>query len=161
MNDGTASGKAPAGRRSLLGGLVAAGLFMAAAVVEGATNRIDVLTAELARTREDMEQARKAADEANKRFFRFNHDVVYTNAQAKAIYEEIVELERKTVEKRRQLNEMLMTTPEMKAIKEERRAAYERLSRLKDREQLLLNDIRAEGLKIAGQGGGRPAADKH
>lgn len=136
--------------------LAACVLGSATSYAQAVSNRLDELTAELTKTRADLQRAQQDADAANKRYFQFNHGVVYSNAQAKVIYEEIVELEKKTVAKRKELNEMLMTTPEMKAVTEERRAAYERLSRLMDREQLLLNDIRVVKTRNAAEAADAP-----
>jgi len=113
--------------------------------------RMQELQDKLARVRQELESAREEAAAENKRFYRFQHDVVYTNSAAKAVYTEMRRYEQLATDKRKELNELMNQAPEMIEIKKRRKAAYDRLSRLKDKEQLVLNDIKAERYRQMGE----------
>jgi hypothetical protein len=140
---------------SLLCTFVAVGPILAADDGGGAVSpRMQELQDKLKEVRRELESAREAAAAENKRFNRFQHDVVYTNMAAKVVYTEMRRYEQLAAEKRKELNELMNQAPEMIEIKQRRKAAYDRLSRLKDKEQLVLNDIKAERYRQSGRNSG-------
>jgi chromosome segregation ATPase len=102
------------------------------------------LERELRQVREALPQAQEAVAEVNKEYFRFQHDIVYTNRQVGAVYRDIKELERQLVEKRRELDELTHKLPEMRELVKKRNTAFKRLSDLREREDILNEALERE-----------------
>jgi chromosome segregation ATPase len=128
---------------------------LAAAVAAGwcagaskpAESRMGELQRKLQETRDGVELAVKDADKENKAFYRFEHDICYTNSAILPLYREIRELETRLAEQRKKLSEKMMTLPEMKRIQKRREAAFKKVSALKDQELSILKAIEAEKWK--------------
>ncbi len=115
----------------------------------GSIRNVAVVEAELAELRDQRAALREELAGENSLFFRFKHDVVYTNSPVGLLYREIVELEKQLVAKRRALQEVEREMPELKAMTERRKALHARIRRLSEREQLLRNELRALRLREA------------
>jgi len=117
---------------------------------EEAAAKLRELNQELKTTRRQLDEAQKLADRVNKKYYRFQHDVVYTNAGARAIYQQIQQLETQLVDKRKELNKYIVEFPQMRDVMSERRSVFELLTRLKDKEFLIRKQIQAAKWRMAG-----------
>jgi chromosome segregation ATPase len=115
-----------------------------AAGTPAAPTRMDELRERLEDTRDALAQAEADAAKANRAFYRYEHDVVYTNAAAKILYDEIERLESQIAERRQKLSKLMSGSQEQKQIQRRRMEAFRKVSDLKDKELSLQNDIRAE-----------------
>lgn len=104
---------------------------------------IDALDERLEKARNRLETAREEAESLNKKFHRVQHDLIYKNVNARNLYLEVKKVETLLQRRREQLNEFLVKTPEMKEVTKERREAYDKLEKLRDREALILKEIKA------------------
>lgn len=101
------------------------------------------LEVRLEKTRNHLAAAQEEVDALNTRFYRIQHDVVYTNFDARKIYMEIKKLESVLGARRTELNKMIMKLPEMTAAAAARKEAYDKVQKLQDTEALILKDLRA------------------
>ena len=124
-------------------------IFMLVAVEGADEEKIAELNAKLDGINKEKLAVQKEIDAANKAFFKFQHDVVYTNDALKALYKKIKEIEKTLVEKRNELNTITQQLPELRKIKKDREEVYRKLRHLKERERLVRNEISA--LKMADQ----------
>ena len=114
---------------------------------DDSTQKIKDLEAELKQVRFDVIEAQKAAQDQNKKYFQFQHDVVYSNENAKAIYMEISGLEKTLIDKKKELDELTQKLPEMRQMIKDRSVSYAKAENLRKKEQLILNEIKAERFK--------------
>ena len=117
------------------------------------------LRVRLIATQREIEGAQERVDEVNKKFYRFQHDAVYTNAGARRIYEDIHRLEVQLKEKREELNKYLAEIPQMRDVMSERRSVFGLVGKLRDKEMLIRKEIRAARWGMAGATGDVSAAN--
>ena len=115
------------------------------------TGKMAALDGRLATVRGEMAKVRERIQEENQEYFKMQqHDAVYTNSPAAAVYQEIKVLERELAEKRKKLDVELQKIPEIRAITKRRKTLYKQLAGLKDRELLIRREMRTEQRKRAG-----------
>ena len=85
--------------------------------------------------------AQKEAVEANREYLRFQDSLVYSNEVVSNVYQEVRQLEKELVEKRKELREEMMKLPEMREMMKKRDKAFEKASELKRRWQMLQKEV--------------------
>ncbi|NQT93047.1 MAG: hypothetical protein HQ559_09810 [Lentisphaerae bacterium] len=126
---------------------------------EDPAKKLEELRVKLITTKRELAGVQERVDEVNKKFYRFQHDVVYTNAGARRIYEDIHRLEVQLKEKREELNRYLVEIPQMRDVMSERRSVFGLVGKLRDKEMLIRKEIRAARWRMAGATGDVPAAN--
>ena len=125
-------------------------LFFVAEVRSG-DKKLEELNARLKVVRRQMVEMREELVKKNAAFSSLQHKMAYssTNTVVKRLYGEIRVMERQLVEKRKQLNNEIQASPEWREVQKRRKEAYDRMAKMKKREQLVLNEIKAA--KAAGE----------
>ena len=111
--------------------------------------RMQHLQGRLHAVREEMRTLHKRIQEENARFTHYRqHDAVYTNSPAAALYKEIVALEKRLAAKREKLEVETRKMPELAKMRKERKALYDQMRKLRDRELLIRREIRTEQIRL-------------
>ena len=74
------------------------------------------------------------------------HDLEYQNKECVELREQIVELEKELMGKRKQLDERLEQIPEIKKLNTRRKELFLKIEELKQTEQMILNEIKGTGV---------------
>lgn len=108
------------------------------------------LADELAEVRATIAAKQEALADRTKELWRQQHDLEYSDPVASRLREEIKEMEKEILAKRRELDERLRTLPEWREINKKRTALFHEVQELKEQEQLILNEIAAAEYKDEG-----------
>ena len=113
-----------------------------------AKKTITSLQLKLSDIRKQTADAQKDAEWKQRQYLQLEHDIVYTNKVLSKIYFEMKDLEKKHVEKMKELNDAMMKSPEMRKADKERSEAFKKVGDLKSLDEGVMQDIRREQMKV-------------
>jgi len=121
--------------------MVCALLLVAAPVVQGQTAPLADLQKELVDVRRQIADSYTQLAEKSKELGKRQHDLEYSDPVARKIRERIVEIERELLALRQQLDDRLRTIEGMREIEKERRALFDHIQGLKEKERVILQEV--------------------
>jgi len=133
--------------------VLAAGTVVIAADSTPAGDSAEDANARLAVVRAELSRALRDSDKATKNYFKVEHDIVYTNAVLNRLYLSVKDLEKTLLEKKKELQDEVMKSPSMREATKERMDAFEKVSRLKERERVMLKELHGAGSPGLGNDG--------
>jgi chromosome segregation ATPase len=103
----------------------------------------DALRAELEKVRAEIETAQRGLERKMEELRERQHRLEYEHPEIVAVREELLELERRALQKREEIKAKLALIPEIRRIEEERRDYFRKLSELRETEAAIRRELAA------------------
>jgi hypothetical protein len=101
----------------------------------------------MSKLKEDITSLQRSIDIKNTEYFQYQRKIEYKDGPISKIYHEMKKLEKQLLERRQDLNDELMKDEGAKKLIAERNALYQKQLVLREREQLLRNEMKAARLE--------------
>jgi len=135
---------------------VALACFFSLAIVsvsaqDGGTDRMVALKQRLATVGQQVKNLEEDAEKVQQEYLDLQYKAAYSNEQTMAVYQEIKQLEKKLVEKRKELGDVLEKSPEFRDMEKRRSTVFNRLSKLREEARLTKQEIEALEARTGGK----------
>ena len=123
-------------------------MVMSLSVKLVAEDNADVLKNDLSIVEQQLEQVQQEIQAVTRELWTVQHDLEYEHPECVAIHNDIKELEKQLIDKRKQLNRIMAESPEMKQLNKQRQELFEKVKQLTEEKTLIQNEMRLENRQL-------------